>query len=450
MARLHARLARAYGTLGETEKSERHRRLSVDAALRCAERGAASRGTTVTSPVAVAGRDSFTRVKVFYATDRARTGIDRPNDFYGGERGSLEFGTLDVTVPRIHKTGAVEAPSLVKLEWEENPDRHIVIMKLTTMSADEVFADMRGTLAARSGEEAFVFVHGYNVSFADAAKRTAQIAYDLNFGGAPILYSWPSRASLLAYLSDTAVVRLSGRRLRTFLDDVVAKSGAKRVHLIAHSMGNRALIDALELMATERRAAGKTDTPPPFDQIIFTAPDADAGLFAEMIRPIRSLARRLTLYTSDKDVALATSRELHGSAPRAGEAGAKILIAKEIDSIDMSALGDDMMGHSYFANNASALTDILWLFWKDSAPGGRCGMKQQAAARGQYWVFDAGRCNGQVAMSALTLARTEGDAAFTTVDRALAELSGRPDRASALQEWQAIKAMLTRIVRRAE
>jgi esterase/lipase superfamily enzyme len=450
-ARLHARLARAYDMLGEREKVDRQRKLSDDPALRCAEPGAASgtRGITVTSDAATADRDSFTRVKVFYATDRARTGSDRPNDFYGGERsaGTLDFGALEVTVPRIHKPGSIEAPSLTKLEWRENPKRHIVIMKLSTMSADEMFADMSRTLADRGDEEAFVFVHGYNVSFADAAKRTAQIAYDLNFEGAPILYSWPSRANLLSYFSDEAVVRLSGRHLRRFLDDVVARSGAKRIHLIAHSMGNRALSDALELMAAERRGAGN-DAPPPFEQIIFTAPDEDAGLFAEMIRSIRPLARRLTLYTSDQDLALATSRELHGDAPRAGEAGEKILISNEIDSIDMSALGEDMLGHSYFANDTSALTDILWLFWNDTAPDGRCGMQPTAGPHGRYWVFDSVRCNGQVAMSALTLAREKGKAALNTVDQALAELSGRPQTADAVQEWRAIRAMLTRIVGR--
>lgn len=44
--------------------------------------------------------------------------------------------------------------------------------------------------------EAFVFVHGFNVPFHEAAKRTAQMAFDMHFEGLPILYSWPSRASI--------------------------------------------------------------------------------------------------------------------------------------------------------------------------------------------------------------------------------------------------------------
>jgi esterase/lipase superfamily enzyme len=45
-------------------------------------------------------------------------------------------------------------------------------------------------------------VHGFNVSFENALRRTAQIAYDLDFDGAPFLFSWPSRDSLLSYASD--------------------------------------------------------------------------------------------------------------------------------------------------------------------------------------------------------------------------------------------------------
>ena len=40
--------------------------------------------------------------------------------------------------------------------------------------------------------QALLFVHGYNVTHARAVKRAAQIAYDLEFDGALILFSWNS------------------------------------------------------------------------------------------------------------------------------------------------------------------------------------------------------------------------------------------------------------------
>jgi len=73
-----------------------------------------------------------------------------------------------------------------------------------------------------------------------------------------MLYSWPSQGSATAYSVDEASVQVSGRRMADFLETVVAQSGAQHIHLIAHSMGNRALIEAMQtfLAKRARRAAG--------------------------------------------------------------------------------------------------------------------------------------------------------------------------------------------------
>jgi esterase/lipase superfamily enzyme len=41
----------------------------------------------------------------------------------------------------------------------------------------------------------FYNVHGYNVSFDDAALRTAQLAYDLTFDCPAAFFSWPSKGT---------------------------------------------------------------------------------------------------------------------------------------------------------------------------------------------------------------------------------------------------------------
>ena len=346
------------------------------------------------------GDEGFTRVKLYYATDRARTGATAPSDFYGGGRADgLDFGVLEVSVPKNHVPGQIEKPSIWTFDFREDPERHIVLQKVTVMAHDAVFADMRGHLATTGSDEAFVFVHGFNVSFDGAAKRAAQIANDMNFKGLPIVYSWPSRASILSYIADTAAVNLSGRRLLAFLEDVVGQSGAKRIHLIAHSMGNRALTDALELYALKH-----SGEPAAFDQVLFTAPDLDAGLFKAMAKTIRPTARRLTLYTSDHDWALAVSRQLHGDMARAGQGGTAVLRSDDFDSVDMSLVGEDMLAHSYFANNPSALTDILSLFWRDAPPADRCGMVAPQAASG-WWLYAPERCDSNALLAALAMLR---------------------------------------------
>ncbi len=433
----HARIADLLAALGDSARIAAERALANDSGARCGRSGPSSRGIVVTNEFATTTPDSFARVKVFYATDREPSGSNRPNEYYGTERGELEYGTVEVTVPRIHKPGEVESPSLIKLEWSENPERHFVISKIATTAGTEMFTEMRSTLAERKSDEVFVFVHGYNVSFAGAAKHTAQIAYDLNFQGAPILYSWPSAASSLAYVRDEAVVRLSGRHLLRFLNEVVAQSGAKHINLIAHSMGNRALADALELLGTHRAGAGLAE--PLFDQAIFAAPDEDAQLFAEMLKTIRPLAKRLTLYGSDNDLALQASKALHGDRRRAGQGGDGILVADPVDSIDMSGIGADMFGHGYFAASTSALTDMSWLFWRNNPPEQRCGMDTKDQPRGRFWLFDPMRCDGPVMLSALTLLKAEGVAALAKLEKMLAQVGGD---ARAAEEWKAIRNAL--------
>ena len=445
LGRDHGRLAELLAALGRAGEAQAEAKLAADAEARCREAGGDSgpRGVEVTTDATPAGPDSFASVKVFYATDRARTGDDRPNDFYGGERGTVEYGILDVTVPRIHKAGEVESPSFIRLEWSENQERHFVISRLTTATAAEMFEAMRTTLRENRSDEVFVFVHGFNTSFADAAKRTAQIAYDLNFTGAPVLYSWPSAATTFAYISDEAVVRLSGRHLRRFLEDLVAQSGARTVNLIAHSMGNRALIDALELLAAQRIGAAIAE--PLFSQVIFAAPDEDSGLFFEMIKSVRSVARRLTLYGSDTDVALFASRQVHGAQPRAGEGASSMVISEGLDSIDMSVLGDDMLGHGYFASSSSALTDMVLLFWRDTAPDARCGMDQRDAENGRFWQFNPERCDGAAMLSALSLLKSDGDGTLAKVDAILAEIAANPDRQREAKEWTAIRQVVAEL-----
>lgn len=347
--------------------------------------------------------EGYRLVKIYYATNRARTADTRPSDIYRADRGPLDYGTAMVSIPEVHRPGALEAPSIFTLDLVEDPDRHLILRSVTPADQARVFAEMRSHLSETGSNEAFVFVHGFNVTFSDAARRTAQIAHDMNFDGLPILYSWPSQGNLLGYLSDGAVVQLSGRLLEEFLQQVVADSGATRIHLVAHSMGNRALTEALELFALKH--AGK---PPAFDQVLFTAPDLDAGLFARMVETIRPAVQRMTLYTSKNDWALRVSNQLNGGAPRAGEGADGVLLPASVDSIDMSVLGEDMLAHSYFADDTSALTDILSLFWRDAPPERRCGMTPSpTGTTSAIWSLEPTLCDGGAMLAALRLLRAE-------------------------------------------
>lgn len=382
----------------------------------------------------------YQTVKVFYATDRARTGKKRPHRFYGNGRGALEMGVAEVTVPYSHQASEIEDFSILRLEFGPNPSKHIVLKSVTPVAGEGFFADMNATLAEAGSTEAFVFVHGYNVKFDAAAKRAAQLAVDINFQGVPILYSWPSRGRIGGYFSDAAVVRLSGRRLTTFLEDVVDKSGATTIHLIAHSMGNRAMTDALELLALRRNVA---DTGQPlFNQIILAAPDVDADLFTEMMPTIRPIAQRITLYANENDWALFTSKSLHGRQPRAGQGGADLLLAEEFDSLDMSVLGDDMLAHSYFAGDSSALADLAALFWRGVAPNARCGLEpeEREGAKVPAWRYIPDACSDTTLVEVIAHLRAQNVQNEADARQVLLRIA--KDRSVALRLLPVVRGML--------
>jgi pimeloyl-ACP methyl ester carboxylesterase len=274
-------------------------------------------------------------------------------------------------------------------------------------------------------------VHGFNSTFEDAARRCAQLAYDLDFDGTPMMFSWASAGSTTAYMKDEATVTSSGRKMAQMLEDVVAQSGAQRIHLIAHSMGNRALIEALQTYLAKRAPEQRHDI---FDQIVFTAPDVDREYFVNVIDSLAGTAKRVTLYASDTDLALQSSQILH-DAPRAGLAGVNIISLPSIDTIDMSAVPADSLGHNYFAANNGAIYDLFRLFWRGEPPPQRCGMSdRKAGGLLRVWVFNVDICKGDDLLEAGVLLKRLGAQARAQVQANILALTDPSQK----QQWQLI------------
>ena len=72
-----------------------------------------------------------------------------------------------------------------------------------------------------------------------------------------------------------------------------------------------------ELLPESPRCAGRSSIR--FDQIILAAPDVDVDVFRYLYPAYGKIARRTTLYTSQKDLAVAASRWIDQS-PRVGYA----------------------------------------------------------------------------------------------------------------------------------
>ena len=303
-----------------------------------------------------AEKDGYHRVKVFYGTNRNRTGETEPNKVYGKTRGSMSYGICEVAIPLTHKVGELEAPKWWKMEFSEDPTKHVVLQKVDSLSWRGVAAQLNDTISQASGKNAFVFVHGYNVAFKDAARRTAQIHHDLKFDGAPIFFSWPSRGeiTLTSYTHDETNAKWSYSYLKEFLIKIATDTKADNIYLVAHSMGTRVLSNAVAGVISDRPDFKKR-----FREIILAAPDIDAEIFVNDLAPkLVEASQNTTLYASADDRALQTSREVHGGYARAGDAGENLIVLDNIDTIDATGVDASLLGHSYFAEVTSILTDI--------------------------------------------------------------------------------------------
>jgi esterase/lipase superfamily enzyme len=337
--------------------------------------------TVFTLPVGPSGsvestvaRQEYTTVPVFYATDRNATNASSPAKLYGEQRGDdMSYGILEVSVPLDHRLGQLESPSFWHLEFTYNPRKHVMLKKIDTLPKSDFFMRLRSQVDNSSERDVFVFVHGFNVNFEDAARRTGQMAYDLNFQGAPILYSWPAPKKYLVALNNA---ERTASHLQKFLIDVAERSGAKTIHLIAHSMGNKALVDALSMMAPE----------PLFNEIFLTAPDIDADVFRDLANRVLSNAQRVTLYASKNDVALHISRAFNGS-PRAGDVSSEVVIVEGMDTIDASAVDTSLVGHSYYGDNRSILSDIFSVLRTHAPVMERFGLSRAQYKGEDYYIF---------------------------------------------------------------
>lgn len=321
-------------------------------------------------------------VRVFYASDRMQLRTWRAKLRYIKERslsGKLHYGECEISVPKAHKLGKLETPSILKLEFRPDPEKHVVLQKIQSLEEGIFLEHVAASVAASSAKEAFVFIHGYKVSFEDAARRTGQIAFDLHFVGAPIFYSWPSNGRFAAYLKDETNIAWSTPHFQRFLSLIAQHSGAKRIHIIAHSMGNRAVCDALKALSYDPNTNLK------FNHLVLAAPDIDADTFRELAATLQKVSGRITLYESSKDKALQASKKIHGN-PRAGE---PLLVIAGLDTIDASAIDTDFLGHSYFSDNWPLLSDIHSILFKDTPPAERFGLTEMDNPNGKYYAFRA-------------------------------------------------------------
>ncbi len=329
--------------------------------------------------------EDFVRYDVFYGTNRllGETKPDGSITYTNRRDQELHIGICEVSIPKKHKVGEIERPGWFRnLFFGESKKKDFTILYNEKMERERFLKLLNERIGNSEEGELLLFIHGFNVDYDAAMMNAAQLGFDLSFNGSVTAFSWPSLGTVPGYVADTATARASAIYLANFIEMVGCN--AKKMHIIAHSMGNVVLTDALVMLKNENRLPTI-----PINEIILAAPDLDKDIFVQQIIPqIKDIAR-FTLYASSKDKALVASRTMRAGYNRLGEGGEYITVVDGVESIDASDVDTSLLGHGYFADTLSLIHDIHQVLLGEM-PHQRVLIEHHHSVQGEfrkYWAF---------------------------------------------------------------
>jgi len=326
--------------------------------------------------------DEAVVIPVWFGTNRMPLTTESGTDGFNSKRSAtVNYGRVEVVVPKGHIFGKTGENWLRKFLRMRRLPEALFIHRVVGHGEDEFWSDIHGHIDGTTRRDGLVFIHGFNVSFESAAIRAAQMAFDLKVDGGTAFFSWPSRGHLAGYVPDSAAIEASENEIAKFLEDFACRSGANQVHVVAHSMGNRGLLRALQRIAADAERRTKVK----FSQIFLAAPDVDRDLFIGLSTLFPQFGERTTLYASRADLAVYTSKWIHGS-PRAGYFDPYTVVDR-IDTIEVPDFDLDLIGHGYFAEAKALLYDMYGLIRTNAPPDQRPNLTPVSSLDGNFWRF---------------------------------------------------------------
>jgi len=281
---------------------------------------------------------------IYVATTRARA-EDKRQVFDGQRSSVLSFARVTMAVPKIHKVGEIERR---KKNQKADPAKYFTATNVVAYDSQPTFSSALNADIARRGGRALVFVHGYNTQFDDAIYRMTQIAHDAGYAGTPVLFSWASGGKTVDYVYDSNSASAARDQLEVTLR-MLAQSGATRIDIIAHSMGNWVTMEALRQLAI----TGDRDLNGKLGDVVLASPDIDVDVFKSQMRRYGRPSKPFYLLLSGDDRALELSQIIAGNKPRLGGYKDAADIATYgvvvVDLTNVSA--GDRLNHTKFADN---------------------------------------------------------------------------------------------------
>jgi esterase/lipase superfamily enzyme len=320
--------------------------------------------------------------QVWFGTNHTRDESKEDLAFTDQYSKTVTYGWCDVQIPEWHRVGSLG--SSWHKRWRSGNDDRLRIVDAEALEATAFWKEIASAVAAAPAGErhAVVWIHGYKNSFEDAALRAGQFGADLKIAGAMGFFAWASRDSRLKYMGDESAIESSEHQIEKFLIAFATQSGADAVHVIAHSMGNRAITRIVDRMVLRAQAGSGVR----FGQVILAAPDVNEHLFANIAQAYKEVSKRTTIYVSSRDLALKLSAFLHGTSP-AGGSNNRILTVDGLDTVVASYVETGILGHDYIATSREFITDIYDLIHHGSPPKKRVGLEAVVDKPYRYWVM---------------------------------------------------------------
>ncbi|HEY8337510.1 MAG TPA: alpha/beta hydrolase [Tardiphaga sp.] len=240
---------------------------------------------------------------------------------------------------------------------------------IVSFARDHVAANLALKSMARLSAYGLVLLPGFDSTFLVSMSRAAQLAHNYRASNV-FCFSWPSQGKLdlPSYKADRDAAMKSAnaiadslRKLFAFL--VALQTGSPILNIVAHSMGNYALRNALQLIPAKER--NKTL----FEGAFLMAADEnyDSLSKATELKPLITLAKKVAVYKNAGDLALTVSQVIN-KVSRLGAWGPRDLrkLPATVTSVDCSDVGSTQgdngethYGHQYYRLSPWVIADVL-------------------------------------------------------------------------------------------
>ena len=166
---------------------------------------------------------------------------------------------------------------------------------------------------------------------------------------------------------------------------VVAETKATKIHLIAHSMGNVVLTEALAQL--DRDTVDRLK----FGELILAAPDIDPARFTQVFQAMQTRGARGTVYASGADRALGLSGWLRGAARLGYITVDGPTLVSGVDTIDITDVGFSLFGlnHDVYAASPVIVGDMKRLLLAGERPPDKRSKALQLTTtkQGTFWRY---------------------------------------------------------------